>query len=52
MPAHRWSEEHGYANPTVFCADQKLLISAVRSRLSTAMNGRSFIDRLDRPVSA
>lgn len=52
MPAHRWSDEHGYANPTVFCADQKLVIAAVRSRLSTAMNGRSFDEALDRPVPA
>lgn len=39
MPAHRWSEDRGYVNPTVFCADQKLVISTVRSRLerSTAL---------------
>ena len=37
MPAHRWSEEQGYDNPTVFCADQLLLISAVRSHLSAAL---------------
>ena len=37
MPTHRWSEEGGYANPTVFCADQKLLISDIRSRLDAAL---------------
>jgi uncharacterized protein len=37
MPTHRWSEEGGYANPTVFCADQLLLISAIRSRLDAAL---------------
>lgn len=37
MPAHRWSEENGYANPTVFCSDQLLLISAIRSRLDSAV---------------
>jgi uncharacterized protein len=36
MPAHRWSDDRGYSNPSIFCADQKLLISAVRSRLSGA----------------
>jgi len=36
MPAHRWSSERGYANPTVFCSDQLMLISAVRARLTLA----------------
>jgi len=36
MPAHRWSAKNGYANPTVFCSDQRTLISAVRARLSVA----------------
>lgn len=38
MVAHRWREDSGYANPTVFCADQKHLIAAMRravGRLST-----------------
>jgi uncharacterized protein len=30
MPAHRWSASAGYANPSVFCADQKLLIARMR----------------------
>jgi uncharacterized protein len=33
MPAHRWSEENGYENPTVFCSDQKMLIGYLRRRL-------------------
>jgi uncharacterized protein len=33
MPAHRWSRENGYDNPTVFCRDQQALISAMRARL-------------------
>lgn len=37
MPAHRWSAEAGHANPTVFCADQLVLISAVRTHLSAAI---------------
>lgn len=36
MPAHRWSEDSGYNNPTVFCADQQLLIAELRSLLSAA----------------
>jgi uncharacterized protein len=34
MPAHRWSEENGYENPTIFCADQQLLIGYLRRRLT------------------
>jgi uncharacterized protein len=33
MPAHRWSRARGYDNPTVFCRDQQVLISAMRARL-------------------
>lgn len=33
MPAHRWSSENGFANPSVFCADQQLLIDAMRRHL-------------------
>lgn len=39
MPAHRWSSENGYSNPTVFCSDQLVLISAVRAHLSVAIEG-------------
>ena len=35
MPAHRWSAERGLDNPSVFCADQKLLIARIRDWLST-----------------
>ncbi len=34
MPAHRWSREREYDNPTVFCRDQQLLITAIRARLA------------------
>ena len=34
MPTHRWSRERGLANPTVFCADHKLLIGRVREWLT------------------
>lgn len=34
IPAHRWSRERGFANPSVFCADQLYLISLVRRRLA------------------
>lgn len=30
MPAHRWSNESGLNNPSVFCADQRLLINRMR----------------------
>lgn len=30
MPAHRWSADRGLANPSVFCADQRLLIARMR----------------------
>jgi uncharacterized protein len=36
MPAHRWSDEAGYDNPSVFCADQKLLIAEMRRYLVAA----------------
>jgi uncharacterized protein len=34
MPAHRWSRDRAYSNPTVFCRDQLLLIAAMRERLA------------------
>lgn len=36
MPAHRWSQENGYNNPSVFCADQKILIARLRDYLAAA----------------
>jgi uncharacterized protein len=35
MPAHRWSSSNGFANPSVFCADQRYLIQWMRSAIST-----------------
>ena len=34
MVAHRWRAASGYDNPTVFCADQKHLIAAMRSAVA------------------
>lgn len=34
MLTHRYSEENGYDNPTVFCSDQKLVISRMRQVLA------------------
>ncbi|AWN42515.1 cyclophane-forming radical SAM/SPASM peptide maturase YhhB [Methylobacterium durans] len=34
MPAHRWSRENGFANPSVFCADQRYLIDQMRRHLA------------------
>ncbi len=34
MVAHRWSGERGFDNPTVFCADQLLLIGRMRERVA------------------
>jgi uncharacterized protein len=34
IPAHRWSQERGFINPSIFCADQRYLVSLMRSRLS------------------
>ena len=33
MTVHRWKDGTGYDNPTVYCADQLLLISSMRSRM-------------------
>ena len=37
MPLHRWSDERGYDNPSVYCSDQKLLISHIRKRVRKHM---------------
>ena len=34
MTLHRWREDNGYNNPSVYCADQKLLIGQVRQKLA------------------
>lgn len=36
MPLHRWNDENGLDNPSVYCSDQMALISAIRQRLKTA----------------
>jgi len=33
MPLHRWRDENGFDNPSIYCADQKLLIHHIRTRL-------------------
>lgn len=33
MALHRWSDPNGYDNPSVYCADQLMLISTMRERL-------------------
>ena len=33
MTVHRWNDSNGYDNPTVYCADQLLLIRSMRNRL-------------------
>lgn len=35
MPTHRWRDDRGLDNPTVFCADQRLLIGRIRDYLRT-----------------
>lgn len=35
MPTHRWSVENSFNNPSVYCADQKLLIGRIRSKLAS-----------------
>jgi uncharacterized protein len=34
MPAHRWSAERDYHNPTIYCEDQKLLIAHIRHHIA------------------
>lgn len=41
MVTHRFSMENGYVNPTVFCADQKLLITRMREHLSREIDQRA-----------
>ncbi len=40
MTLHRWSENNGYDNPSVYCADQTLLINHIRRYLPTARGPR------------
>lgn len=36
MTLHRWRDDNAYDNPSVFCGDQKLLISHIRRYLSVS----------------
>lgn len=36
MPLHRWRDGSGFDNPSIYCADQRYLISAIRHRLQRA----------------
>jgi uncharacterized protein len=40
MLTHRFSKENAYDNPSVFCADQKLLIGRMRQRLAMHLTRR------------
>ena len=37
MPVNRWRGENGYENPSVYCADQLVLIRHIRDRLASLM---------------
>ena len=41
MPAHRFSDDRGYNNPTVFCADQKRLIAHLRRRIDRSRSAHA-----------
>ncbi len=34
MPLHRWSDDNGYDNPSVYCTDQKFLIGRIRDTVN------------------
>lgn len=36
MTLHRWHDDNGYDNPSIYCADQKLLIGQIRKYLPGA----------------
>jgi uncharacterized protein len=52
MPAHRRSEENGYDNPTIFCADQQALIGHLRRRLPPAPPSEYRAERASTTVVA
>jgi uncharacterized protein len=53
MPAHRWSADRGYSNPTIFCSDQLVLISEARSRLDLLQAGaHNTMASRDKRISA
>jgi len=37
MPVNRWRNDNGYDNPSVYCADQLLLIRRIRDRVTSLM---------------
>ena len=37
MPIHRWHEDSGYHNPSVYCADQLFLIRHIRDRVAALL---------------
>ena len=39
MVLHRWSDDNGYDNASVYCADQKLLIGQVRNAVNAFLEG-------------
>ena len=39
MTLHRWSDDNGFNNVSVYCADQKLLIGQIRSAVNTFLSG-------------
>ena len=39
MLLHRWSDENEYNNPSVYCADQKLLIGQIRDAVNAYLSG-------------
>jgi uncharacterized protein len=38
MTLHRWSDDNGYDNASVYCADQKLLIGQVRNTVNAFLS--------------
>ena len=39
MILHRWSDENGYDNASVYCADQQLLIGRIRNAVTVFLSG-------------
>ena len=39
MALHRWSDDSAYDNPSVYCADQKLLIERIRNTVNALLSG-------------
>ena len=43
MTLHRWSDDNGYDNPSVYCADQKLLIGRIRDTVEVVVPGYMIV---------